>query len=66
MDEIKRTVMALQMADGKNVLTPANWNPGGEVLIPSPKTEADADKLASKNDPDLHELAWYMWLKKMK
>ena len=66
MDEIKRTIMALQMADGKNVLTPANWLPGGEVLIPSPKTEADADKLASKNDPDLRELAWYMWLKKVK
>ena len=66
MDEIKRTVMALQMADGKNVLTPANWLPGGEVLIPAPKTEADADKLAAKNDPDLHELAWYMWFTKMK
>ena len=66
MDEIKRTVMALQMADGKNVLTPANWMPGGEVLLPAPKTEADADKLAAKKDPDLRELAWYMWFKKMK
>jgi peroxiredoxin 2/4 len=66
MDEIERTVKALQIADGKNVLTPANWMPGGEVLIPAPKTEADADKLASKKDPDLRELAWYMWLKKMK
>jgi peroxiredoxin (alkyl hydroperoxide reductase subunit C) len=66
MDEIERTLKALQMADGKNVLTPANWLPGGEVLLPSPKTEADADKLASQNDPDLHELAWYMWLKKVK
>jgi peroxiredoxin (alkyl hydroperoxide reductase subunit C) len=66
MDEIKRTVMALQMADGKNVLTPANWMPGGEVLIPSPKTEADADKLAAKKDPDLRELAWYMWFKKVR
>ena len=66
MDEIKRTVMALQMADGKNILTPANWMPGGEVLIPAPKTEADADKLAEKKDPDLRELAWYMWFKKMK
>ena len=66
MDEIKRTVMALQMADGKNILTPANWLPGNEVLIPAPKTEADADKLAAKKDPDLRELAWYMWFKKMK
>jgi peroxiredoxin 2/4 len=66
MEEIKRTLMALQMADSKNVLTPANWMPGGDVLIPAPKTEADADKLAAKKDPDLRELAWYMWFKKMK
>jgi peroxiredoxin (alkyl hydroperoxide reductase subunit C) len=66
MDEIKRTLMALQMADGKNVLTPANWMPGGQVLIPAPKTEAEADKLAAKNDPDLKELVWYMWFKKVK
>jgi peroxiredoxin (alkyl hydroperoxide reductase subunit C) len=66
IDEIKRTLIALQMADHKNVLTPANWMPGDAVLIPAPKTEADADKLAAKNDPDLHELAWYMWLKNVK
>jgi peroxiredoxin (alkyl hydroperoxide reductase subunit C) len=66
MDEIKRTVVALQMADGKNVLTPANWMPGGDVLIPAPKTEADAEKLASRKDPDMTELAWYFWFKKMK
>jgi peroxiredoxin (alkyl hydroperoxide reductase subunit C) len=66
LDEIKRTVMALQMADGKNVLTPANWMPGRDVLIPAPKTEADAEKLASRKDPDLTELAWYFWFKKMK
>jgi peroxiredoxin (alkyl hydroperoxide reductase subunit C) len=66
IDEIKRTLMALQMADHKNVLTPANWMPGGDVLIPAPKSEADADKLAAKKDPNLRELAWYMWLKKIK
>ena len=66
VDEIKRTLIALQTAEGKNILTPANWQPGGDVLIPSPKTEADADKLAEKKDPDLRELAWYMWFKKLK
>jgi peroxiredoxin 2/4 len=66
MDEIKRTLIALQTADGKNVLTPANWLPGGDVLIPSPKTEAEADKLATKKDPDLREFAWYMWFKKLR
>lgn len=66
IDEIKRTLIALQTADNKNVLTPANWMPGEDVLIPAPKTEADADKLAAKKDPTLRELAWYMWLKKIK
>jgi len=66
MDEIKRTLMALQLADQKNILTPGNWKPGDEVLIPPPKTEADADNMSEKKDPDLHELAWYMWLKKVK
>ena len=66
LEEIKRTVIALQTADDKNILTPANWLPGQDVLIHSPKTEAEADQLASKKDPDLHELAWYLWFKKMK
>jgi peroxiredoxin (alkyl hydroperoxide reductase subunit C) len=66
IEEIKRTLIALQTADSKNVLTPANWMPGEDVLIPAPKTEADADKLAAKKDPTLRELAWYMWLKKIK
>jgi peroxiredoxin (alkyl hydroperoxide reductase subunit C) len=66
LEEIKRTLIALQIADDKNILTPANWLPGQDVLIHSPKTEAEADQLASKKDPDLHELAWYLWFKKMK
>jgi peroxiredoxin 2/4 len=66
MDEIKRTLIALQTAEGKNILTPANWIPGSDVLIPAPKTEAEADKLAGKMDPDLHEIVWYLWFKKLK
>lgn len=66
MEEIKRTLIALQTAEQKNILTPANWKPGDAVLIPAPKTEDDADRLSAKKDPDLQELAWYMWLKKVK
>jgi peroxiredoxin 2/4 len=66
MDEIKRTLIALQTADGKNILTPANWQPGTDVFIPSPKTEEDANKLAEKNDPNLKEITWYMWFKKLR
>jgi peroxiredoxin 2/4 len=64
MDEIKRTLVALQTAEKDNVLIPANWKPGQDVMIPSPKTTAEADKLQKKNDPKLYNFSWYMWFEK--
>lgn len=63
--EIKRTLVALQTAGKNDVLIPANWQPGEDVMIPSPKTSADADKLLKKNSPELRNLTWYMWFKKL-
>ncbi len=34
-DEILRVIDALQLADGKHIATPADWQPGGEVIIPT-------------------------------
>ncbi len=65
MDEIKRTLIALQTEDKHNVLIPANWKPGDEVLIHSPKTIKDAQKLEAKKDSKLREITWYMWFKKL-
>jgi peroxiredoxin 2/4 len=65
MDEIKRTLIALQTAEKNNVLMPANWHPGQDVMLPSPKTSADADKLLKKMTPELYYLTWYMWFKKL-
>ncbi|MGC9353455.1 MAG: hypothetical protein ACP5D9_06430 [Mariniphaga sp.] len=49
IDEILRTVVALQTADEAKVLTPANWNEGDDVLIPHfPYT---AEQL--ENDPEI-------------
>lgn len=49
IDEILRTVAALQTADESKVLTPANWNEGDDVLIPHfPYT---SEQLA--NDPEI-------------
>jgi peroxiredoxin 2/4 len=64
VDEIKRTLLALQESDKHNVLTPANWTPGSEVLIRAPKTTVDAEKLEAKHDPDLRKVTWYLWFKK--
>jgi peroxiredoxin 2/4 len=65
LDEIKRTLQALQAAEKYNVLMPANWNPGQDVMIPSPKTSADAEKLQKQKSSDLQYLAWYLWFKKL-
>jgi peroxiredoxin 2/4 len=65
MDEIKRTLQALQAAEKYNVLMPANWTPGQDGMIPSPKTSADAEKLQKQKSSDLEYLAWYLWFKKL-
>jgi peroxiredoxin 2/4 len=65
IEEIKRTLIALQTQYKYDVLTPANWQPGDDVLIHSPSSIAEADKLKEKKSPDLKEFTWYMWFKKI-
>ena len=69
MDEIKRTLIALQTASGEGkdrCLTPANWQVGDDVLMPSmPYTEKEIQE-----NPDLkskyYNIGSYMWFKKVK
>jgi len=62
-EEIMRTLVALQTSDRYSVLTPANWNPGDDVMIPSPSSIEEAEKLKAKKDPSLRQVTWYMWMK---
>jgi alkyl hydroperoxide reductase subunit AhpC len=41
-DEILRVIDALQFADDKRIATPADWRPGGKVIIPSSITNEQA------------------------
>jgi len=66
MEEIKRVLIALQTSAKRNVLTPANWQPGDDLLIESPESIEAAEKLAAKKNPDLYSLEWYLWFKKSK
>jgi peroxiredoxin (alkyl hydroperoxide reductase subunit C) len=66
LDEMIRTLQALQVSEKHDVLTPVNWTMGDRVLIPAPETIEEAEKLKLKNDPDLEMITWYMWLKKIK
>lgn len=63
MEEIKRTLIALQTSDKYDVLTPANWVPGEDVMIKSPATQQEAERIKKAKSPYLKSLAWYMWFK---
>jgi len=64
IDEILRTIEALQTTDETKVLTPANWVKGGDVLVPYfPYTAEQLDE-----DPDVankfYNVGNRMWFKK--
>jgi len=44
-DEILRVIDALQLADAKTIATPANWVPGGKVIIPPSVSDEKAKVL---------------------
>jgi peroxiredoxin (alkyl hydroperoxide reductase subunit C) len=41
MEEIKRSLIALQAADKYKVSLPLNWVPGDKAIVPPPKTVAE-------------------------
>lgn len=65
LEELKRILVALQTSEKYGVLTPVNWEEGKPVMIPSPSTMEEAQKLQKKNDPSLRMITWYMWMKEL-
>lgn len=64
LEEIKRTIIALQESDRRDVFTPSNWQPGDDFLIESPSSKEEAEKMMKRNDPSLYSKAWYLWFEK--
>lgn len=48
IDEVLRLVVAMQTSDKHGIATPENWKPGEKVIVPPPKTVADAEKRMSE------------------
>jgi peroxiredoxin 2/4 len=65
MDEIERTLLALQTSDKNHILTPADWHTGDDVLVPYTKYTSDQVDLYKAENPDIYMVAWYMWFRKM-
>ena len=59
MDEIKRTIIALQTVDAhKRYVAPANWNPGDNLIVPV-LTESESKNLGSPKS-DIKQVSWFL------
>lgn len=64
MEELKRTVIALQESDRRDVLTPSNWQPGDDFLLNAPASKEDAEKMTKKKNSSYYSKEWYLWYEK--
>lgn len=62
--EIKRLVIALQKNETEKVATPANWQPGEDVIIPPPNSMEAVKERLGKTEEGKYCLDWFMCLKK--
>ncbi|MCA0989758.1 peroxiredoxin [Pseudalkalibacillus hwajinpoensis] len=58
MHEIMRLVKALKTTDEHGAPTPANWEPGDQVLVSPPKTQEDMKK--REKEEGLECIDWYL------
>ncbi len=57
MEEIKRTLLALQTSDEHKCAMPLNWNLGDKVIVPAPKT---VEALIERKASNLEMIDWYL------
>jgi peroxiredoxin (alkyl hydroperoxide reductase subunit C) len=64
MEEILRTVQAIQTSHANNLLTPANWTPGGDLLVPHfPYTPEELAEDPTKFN-EFYNIGSLLWYKK--
>lgn len=63
--EIKRLLIALQTSDAHGCATPADWQPGDDVIVPPPGSCGTAKERVTTPAPDTYALDWFMTFKKL-
>ncbi|KYC52008.1 MAG: putative peroxiredoxin [Candidatus Methanofastidiosum methylothiophilum] len=66
MQEIKRLLLAMQKSDKEQIATPANWQPGDDVIIPPPGSCGVAKERMEKKEEGKYCLDWFMCFRKEK
>jgi len=63
-DELYRALIAMQTADAFNVATPANWQPGDDVIVPTACSCGTAhERMESKDEITCYD--WFFCTKKL-
>jgi peroxiredoxin (alkyl hydroperoxide reductase subunit C) len=63
--ELKRLLIALQTSDRYKVATPADWQPGEEVIVPPPGSCGAAKERMAAADPSVRCVDWFLCFKKL-
>lgn len=66
MNEILRMIIAMQKAEREQIATPANWQPGDDVIIPPPGSCGTARDRVNRPDEDVYCLDWFMCFRREK
>jgi len=63
-EELYRVILALQTADAFSVATPADWQPGDDVIVPTAGSCGVAkERMESKEDIKCYD--WFFCTKKL-
>jgi peroxiredoxin (alkyl hydroperoxide reductase subunit C) len=63
--EILRLLVAMQTADAQQCATPADWEPGDDVIVPPPGSCGTARDRVQQAGKDYECLDWFMCLRKL-
>ena len=64
-DELKRVIIALQTADAYSVATPANWQPGDDVIVSTASSCTAAKERMESKDENVKCYDWFFCTKKL-
>ncbi len=63
--ELKRLLIAMQTSDTHNVATPADWQPGDDVIVPPPGSCGSAKERVSNAGDGYHCYDWFFCTKRL-
>lgn len=63
VDEVMRIVQALQKSDAEGIATPADWQPGEDVIVPPVAPIGSAEDRDNYPNSNMHCLDWFTCFK---